>query len=58
MSGILTALTMKRCELEEQLERNEEKGGSTITLTKGDCEELFEVMYAAESRIDSWGKYE
>ena len=58
MSSILTALTMKRCELEEQLERNEEKGGSTITLTKGDCEELFEVMKEVETCTDNWGKYE
>ena len=42
MDNVLTALNMKRCELEEQLERNEEKGGSTITLTKGDCDNMKE----------------
>lgn len=48
------ALCIKRSQLEAQFERNEEKGGECITLTKGECEELFEVMKAAEEQLDNW----
>lgn len=50
----LKALCIKRNELEIQLERNEEKGGECITLTKGECEELFETMRAAEEQLNNW----
>lgn len=54
MSNEVKALCIKRNQLEMQLERNEEKGGETITLTKGECEELFEAMRAAEEQLDNW----
>lgn len=54
MCNEVKALCIKRNQLEMQLERNEEKGGETITLTKVECEELFKVMRAAEEQIDNW----
>ncbi len=54
MESIVSALSIKRSELEMQLERNEDKGGEIITLTKVECDELFEVMKAAEEAINNW----
>ena len=54
MCNEVKALCIKRNHLEMQLERNEEKGGDCITLTKGECEELFEVMRAAEEQLENW----
>ena len=54
MCNEVKALCIKRKQLEMQLERNEEKGGECITLTKGECEELFEVMRAAEEQFGNW----
>lgn len=37
-----------------QLERNEEKGGCTITLDKDECEELFDLMKKVEDQLNSF----
>ena len=50
--SISKALSIKRAQIEMQLERNQEKGGHTITLFEGECEELLEVMRVAEEYIN------
>lgn len=54
MSQIINELCIKRKKLEMQLERNEEKGGCTITLDKDECEELFDLMKKVEDQLNSF----
>lgn len=54
MNELINDLCIKRKKLETQLERNEEKGGCTITLCKDECEELFDLMKKAEDQLNSF----